>query len=158
MYLSLSPETSLLVILLGGKKENACIWLWFSELSLRDTSINDISISLVSIIIWSNLKQICSLCSLKDFCIHTHLRTPSCHMGFYLPFPAHIQIVKEKKKKRKKKKNKAIRRLHIFPLMKLAPFRNDSKCDFVCECVCVCAPALQGGCSDSLRLHSSVCI
>lgn len=28
----------------------------------------------------------------------------------------------------------------------------------VCVCVRVCAPASQGGCSDSLRLHSSVCI
>lgn len=42
--------------------------------------------------------------------------------------------------------------LHIFPLMKLAPFRNDSKCDFVCECTCVClhcreAAVIASGCT-----------
>lgn len=69
--------------------------------SLRDTSINDISISLVSIIIWSNLKQICSLCSLKDLCIHTHSLTPSCHKGFISP-PLHVFKTQIWKKARKK--------------------------------------------------------
>lgn len=53
--------------------------------------------------------------------------------GLYLPFHAHIQNTELKKKE--------ISPHHIFPLMKLAPFRNDSKCDCVCVCMCVCVCA-----------------
>lgn len=50
-------------------------------------------------------------------------------------------------------------------LIKLLPCRNDSKCDWelslcvcACVCVCVCVSIRLGGCTDRLRLHSSVCI
>lgn len=54
-----------------------------------------------SIIIWSNLKQISSLCSLK-ICIHAHSLTASCHKGFISP-SLHIFKTQNWKKKEKKR-------------------------------------------------------
>lgn len=62
--------------------------------------------------------------------------------GFLSPLPAHIQNTHKKE----------IPRHHIFPMMKLVPFRNDSKRDCVCMCVCVCphhreAAVIASGCT-----------
>lgn len=68
--------------------------------------------------------------------------------GHYLPSLAHIQNTKLKKKK----KSLAITSFRWWNWVLLEMIPNVT----VCVCVRVCGS--QGGCSDSLRLHSSVCI
>lgn len=102
VYLSAFPEAS------------CFLFCWNEKLFLSSLYQHDIRISSVSIVIWSNLKQISSL-YLKRF-LYSYTFTDSfMSRGLYLPFPKH------------KTGKKEILHRHIFPLMKLASFRNDSK-------------------------------
>lgn len=62
---------SFLFVILSRKRKKKASLCFFAALSPRYMSMNDILISLVSILIWSNLKQISFPCSLKDF-LYSH--------------------------------------------------------------------------------------